>query len=285
MATRRVSITDLRMEMVARAAAGAALIVVAASFAYSFAQIKWVSDQLGTSPAWLSYAFPFIIDLPALVASALTVALHDRGFRQRAYAWSVLVTFTGLSWVCNAVHATSHSTIVSRAGGAGWAYLLVAIIAGFPPIGVVLGCHLWAFSLRNSARADLPAVRAPAMQPAPASTRTAAPAVTRSTPHTAASDDAPDVRGRTGQQEARALFDRAVAADPWTKPDAAAIGARAQVDAHAGTVRRWVQAWWAEHQADLGERAPGSDEDLTMQAATPRRGAHAARTEQAEHVA
>jgi hypothetical protein len=147
-----LTVADLRMETVARLAAGAALFVVAASFTYSFAQIKWVSDQLGVEQGWLSYLFPLIIDAPALVASALTVALHTRPIRVRQYAWTVLVLFTAASWACNAIHALTFSSIDVLAGPAG--NVLVVLIAGFPPVGVVLGVHLWAFALRHSPGAD-----------------------------------------------------------------------------------------------------------------------------------
>lgn len=185
------TLADLRMEMVARVAAGAALVVVLASFAYSFAQITWVSEWALSPQAWaLNLLLPFIIDLPALVASALTVALHDRPVRLRAYAWSVLVVFTSASWVCNAVHAVVHSQLPARAGHAWWSYLLVVVIAGFPPIGVVLGMHLWSFALRWSAAAD---ARAP-QQPA------AAPARVTPAPARPARVEAPAPRARTSER-------------------------------------------------------------------------------------
>lgn len=154
MSTRKaLTVRDLRMEDVARLAAGGALFVVAASFIYSFAQIKWVSDQLGVEAPWLSWLFPLIIDAPALVASALTVALHDRPLRVRQWAWTVLVLFTSASWACNAVHALTFSSIdVLDGGPAG--DVLVVLMAGFAPVGVVLGVHLWAFALRWSPTAD-----------------------------------------------------------------------------------------------------------------------------------
>lgn len=152
-ARKPMTVADLRMEMVAKVAAVAGLFVVFFAFAYSFFQIKWVSDQLGVDHAVLSYAFPFIIDLPSVVASALTVALHDREFRVRAYAWSILIVFTSLSWMCNAIHAVEKGKIVDTVPGPAGITLTI-LIAGIPPVGVVLGMHLWAYALRHSSGAD-----------------------------------------------------------------------------------------------------------------------------------
>jgi hypothetical protein len=238
--TRRAALTvaDMRMEMVARAAAVAALAVVAASFAYSFAQIKWVSDHLGATPAGLSYAFPLIIDLPALVASALTVALASQPFRQRAYAWTVLIVFTSLSWLCNGLHAVTHSTIGDAVAGV-WGTVLVVFIAGFPPIGIVLGVHLWAFALRHSAAADM---RAPG-KTVPARPRTQ----TTPAPARAAAQPMRAARASSSEQDrARAAFDAALEANPDERPVAAQIHRDANVSADMATTRRWVQKWWDE---------------------------------------
>lgn len=272
MARRTLDIRDLRMEMVARVAAGAALIVVLASFAYSFAAMKWVSDQLGADPEVLSYAFPFIIDLPALVASGLTVALHDRSIEVRRYAWSILVLFTSLSWVCNALHAVAHSTITATVPDP-YGTLLVIVVAGFPPLGVVLGMHLWAFALRHSAGADLRAdgthpratpartVKAPqaaqsAQMPAQPAARPAQPARAPETePARPLMAKETLVRAPSGDAErdrARAIFDRMVAADPINKPNAGAIHREAEATCNKATSRRWVTDWWAEHQESLG---------------------------------
>lgn len=163
---RALTIADMRMENVAKWAARAALAVVACAFAISFAAIKWVAEENGIEPRWLAWFFPLVIDLPSLIASALTVALHDRKFHIRLYAWSVLAVFIALSWACNAVHALS----IMAKGENGFVKLLadllniptnsafllglVLLFALIPPVGVVLGVHLWAYALRNSAAAD-----------------------------------------------------------------------------------------------------------------------------------
>ena len=268
-ARRSLTIADLRMEMVARVAAGAALLVVIASFAYSFSAMKWVSDQLGADPEALSYAFPFIIDLPALVASALTVALHDRALHVRRYAWSVLILFTTLSWVCNAIHAAAHSTI-NQTIPEPWGTIVVVLIAGFPPLGVVLGMHLWAFALRHSASADMradgkatPVQRAPQQRaPQPAQVRTAerAPAPAASAQMSAQERAYEPARGTVAplvrdalQARAREVYERMRDELPGMKPDAAAIHREIESPKNVATTRRWVQAWWEDDEAAAAE--------------------------------
>lgn len=288
---RMPTVAELRMEMVARVSAGAALVVVVASFAYSFAQIKWVADQLGGEPAWLAYAFPFIIDLPALVASALTVALHDRPMRQRAYAWTILIFFTALSWLANAVHALQHATLLETVPG-NLGIALVIALAGFPPVGVVLGMHIWAYALRHSARAEehvrtvetrtttttAPVLARPA---APARTTTAEPA--RTSAPTDARTDAPtsalgrtlDVAGipvRRQNHEAavavRAQYEQAALATPGVKPAANRLADLAGVTAeqvHPAQVRKWVACWWT---IDTG--TPDADLTITVDSSDTR---------------
>lgn len=161
-----ITIADLRMDMVARIAGGAALFILAAAFAISFFAIKWVADEMGIEPWILAWLFPLVIDLPSLIASALTVALHDRPFRVRFYAWSVLGIFILLSWACNAVHALSIvaegnnrfvvllGELTGSPSNAPWLVALVLVFAAIPPVGVVLGVHLWAYSLRHAMSAD-----------------------------------------------------------------------------------------------------------------------------------
>lgn len=273
MSTRKPpTVADLRMENVARLAAGAALFVVAASFTYSFAQVKWVSDQLGVAPDWLSWLFPLIIDAPALVASALSVALHNRPLRVRQYTWTVLAVFTAASWACNAIHALTFSAIDVLAGPAGVA--LIVLIAGFPPVGVVLGVHLWAFALRHSPGADQ---RAPlerqGARNSRANERPDGPAERRSTPVSAPTERPPATVEPPAAAPARAQTVRKPAANgtveaaarriftellPDTPPgrevDAAELRRRLVAELgddvpSAQTVRRWRGAFAAEHQA------------------------------------
>lgn len=163
---RTMTIADIRMEAVAKWSGRAALLVGLFAFAISFMQIKWVAEELGTSPRWLSWLFPMLIDLPSLVASSLTVALHNRRYRVRLYAWLVLTFFSLASWACNGVHALStlaegnnrFVVLIADLTGvdqhSGWLIALVLAFAAIPPIGIVLGVHLWAYALRHSVGAD-----------------------------------------------------------------------------------------------------------------------------------
>lgn len=262
---RTITIAEMRMEFVARLAAGGALFVVVAGFTWSFAQIKWVADQMGAQPAQLSYAFPFIIDMPALVATALTVALHDRPIRQRAYAWSILVVFTTISWVCNGVHAIEHASIYRNNPGA-WTAALSIFIAGLAPLSVVVGMHAWAFALRHSAQAESAATARPA--PARAATARATPVqpariapaqAARTVEEPARAPGAQPARTprQIAQARARELYEAAITAEPGVKPDAKAIWRTLQAelgyDGNDATPRRWVAEWFT---ADAGYTNP-----------------------------
>lgn len=200
---RALTRADMRMEMVAVIAGIGAAVVMAASFAFSYPNIAWVGGALGVNPEWLKWLFPFVIDGPSLVASALAAALHNRYFRERAYAWSVLVIFVSLSWTCNAVHAAAHSTLPQTIGAAEWFGIAVMVLcAGIAPVGVVLGPHMWAYALRKSAAADQRADGTRAERPA--RTRAAAPAdAPRAAPTPHADDPRPAPATAARAEDAR----------------------------------------------------------------------------------
>lgn len=267
---RSLTIADLRMETVAKWSGRAALAVGVFAFAISFAQIKWVAEENGIQPQWLAWLFPFLIDLPSLAASALTVALHDRPFRVRLYAWLVLGFFSAVSWICNGVHALSVmaennnsfvrliAELTASSPTNGWLIALVLAFAGIPPIGIVLGVHLWAYALRHSQGADQ-RVEAPVTTKKPATapkaadtapTETAAPPKAETAP--APAETAP-LETVDEEQLVRAEFAaRVEALKPGETLDsikASEIGAAVVKTAVAATVRRWVKALKDEHLA------------------------------------
>ncbi|MEQ7008436.1 hypothetical protein ABN028_19880 [Actinopolymorpha sp. B17G11] len=257
------SLSDLRMEMVAQVGAFGALVIVAASFIYSFWNIKWVAEQLGPAEpppgtAWLPFLFPFIIDVPALVASILIVALHGKARIHRIYAWVVLVVFITASWVCNGVHAVTYSQIIVRAEGEWWSYALVVLIAGFPPIGVVLGMHMWAYALRHSQAAEAPVPASTAKKRSRA-TKTAdvKPAVVELPKGDAETADETEVPAPRSDDQARVLARCAeiLAANPGEKPVAADIHRELGLTCNRATSRRWVQAAWDKHSAERSEES------------------------------
>lgn len=273
-----LTIADLRMEMVAKIAAAFGLIVVVASFAFSFAQLQWIAASLGVHPWWLSFLFPFIIDMPSVVASALTVALHDREFRVRAYAWSILIVFTSLSWMCNAIHAVDKADkLFAIIPSYPLALALVILISGIPPIGVVLGMHLWAYALRHSSGADqrsevtatieqqnkprtapapkpksAPAPATAANTPAPA-TRPAepAPAPARVEAPAARADD--DQAARSIEEVVREIARQMIAEDDSRKPDGTEVRRRAGLTRDdkpvPQTTRTWILDEYRQHLA------------------------------------
>lgn len=281
-ARKSVTIADLRMEMVAKIAAVLGLAVVVFAFAYSFFQIKWVSDQIGVDHAWLSYFFPFIIDLPSVVASALTVALHDREFKVRSYAWSILIVFTSLSWMCNAIHAVEKAAIPDLIPGP-WGIILTVLISGIPPFGVVLGMHLWAYALRHSAgadqRAEAPAVvKKAAANPAETTETKTKPPKPEATPE---EPEAAPLETVDEEQLVRAEFAVQVEAlEPGADLDtikASDIGKTVGTTVSAATVRRWVGKCKIDH---LAAQAADTAEPAEEPAPNPR---HAAQ-EPAEEV-
>lgn len=70
---------------------------------------------------------------------------------------------------------------------------------------------------------------------------------------------------------ARALFDRAISEDSFTKPDASWIRREGNIEKSPAAVRKWVAAWWAEHQESL---TPGGrdEQQLAADAARPASG-------------
>lgn len=266
-ARKNVTLADIRMEFVAKVASRLGIAVVSAAFIYSYANLWWLSEKLG-SPHWaLSLLFPFIIDGPSVVASALTVALHDRPFRSRLYAWSVLCVFTGLSWLCNSIHAVEKSTIGDIVPGR-WGVVLTVAFAGIPPIGVVLGMHLWAYALRMSVaadtRAEAPVVTKQTKRPPEPETKPETKPETRPLetqkppplkvvpPEAPEPDDEEDggtlapMTGAEAETAMSAEFDRLVKINPKTKPDASAMHDRLGIGTvkSKATTRRWVLDWW-----------------------------------------
>jgi hypothetical protein len=267
-----LTIADLRMEMVAKIAAAFGLIVVVASFAFSFAQLQWIAASLGVHPWALSFLFPFIIDMPSVVASALTVALHDREFRVRAYAWSILIVFTSLSWMCNAIHAVDKADkLFAIIPSYPLALALVILISGIPPIGVVLGMHLWAYALRHSSGADqrsevtatVEQQNKPRTAPAPKPKSTPATAAAASAPAPAARPAEPApvparaeapaerVDARNIEDVVREIARQMIAEDDSEKPDGAEVRRRAGLERGdkpvPQTTRGWVREEWDAH--------------------------------------
>ena len=141
---------DIRMERVALVAAWGAAVIAVAATAYSYAQVKWVSEQLDPAWPWLSWLFPVIVDVPLLVFSLLSLALHDRRERLvRAYAWAGLLLFAGLSWLCNATHGLHYARLRDLAPGA-WGTVLTLVVSALPTLGLVAGPHVAVVILRLS---------------------------------------------------------------------------------------------------------------------------------------
>jgi hypothetical protein len=136
-----------------------AVLVGVASFTLSFFAQSEVSAALGAVPARLSWLVPIIIDGGVLAGSASLWSSSTRGARQDPVAYFTIVALLALSVVVNVHHAASD-------GG-----LLGSVIAGAPPVVLLLCLELVASQARREAReafAANAAVTTTLEQPAPA---------------------------------------------------------------------------------------------------------------------
>ncbi len=99
---------------------------------------------------------------------------------------------------------------------------------------------------------------APTAAPAPAGPRPVVAPVPDARPSAVYDQESPKAL-------ARALFDAAIADDPTSKPDAARIHREVGIAKDVSTTRRWVQRWFDEHMAALGD--PAADRDDAQLAA------------------
>ena len=76
---------------------------------------------------------------------------------------------------------------------------------------------------------------------------------------------APLMRVPSDRDRARDMFEAAVRANPYIKPDAAEIHRAIDTDKSPASTRRWVQSWWDECQQSIdGEDAHNPDADLDV---------------------
>lgn len=149
----------------------AAFLVGAASFTLSFFAQSEVSAQLGAVPAHLSWLVPIVIDGGILAGSASIWSSSTRGARKDPIAYLTVVALLALSVVINVQHAAEGQEILS------------AVIAGAPPVVLLLCLELVASQARRAAREQ---VAEPANPPeehqTPLAPAAAAPALPLSTP-------------------------------------------------------------------------------------------------------
>lgn len=119
----------------------AAFTVGAASFTLSFFAQSEVASSLGAVPERLAWLVPVTIDGGILAGSASLWASSTRGSRKDPVAYLTIVALLALSVVINVRHAS----------GAG--EVLASVIAGAPPVVLLLCLELVAAQARRDARA------------------------------------------------------------------------------------------------------------------------------------
>lgn len=196
----------------------AAFIVGAASFTLSFFAQAEVATELGAVPGRLSWLVPIVVDGGILAGSAAVWSSSTRRARKDPVAYLTVAALLGLSVVVNVDHA---------ADGGG---LLGAVIAGAPPVVLLLCLELVAAQARRDARdlaedARTTSDTAPAAAPVPLvyqPSTAAAPAHVPSTsePRPAAPPPAPEPEHR------------AEAAAPQPAPDLRAAQPTTPTTAH-----------------------------------------------------
>lgn len=233
----------------------------------SFVALQWVGVESGMHN-WIAPLLPLSIDGLGIICSfgIIRSAGAKQPFKHRASEWMGLGLSLVLSMLGNGAHALGHVPpwlkIVYAVAVPGIVAYSIHVLGRYMDSGV--SAHVLADD-PDRVHFDLAQVGDPG--PAPARASKPAPRVQTSTPARAAGTPTPaqparaprPVAARTTARpdderaRARALFDEAVQADPTSKPDAAAIRRDAGVERDGATVRRWVQGWWEEVQAMLGE--------------------------------
>lgn len=237
----------------------------------SFQALTWVGTEMGL--AWAAPLIPVAVDGFAVACSVGVVRSQASGerLRERFSEWLGIYLALALSIAGNVTHALHIGTGLIPVE-------LTASVAGAIPLIVAYGIHVYGRAMVRGISAHVladdpdqlhfglvhlgdddaqgrhAAPRKPAAQPA----RETAPAA-RTTPAQPARETAPAARALDGDSlkgRARTEFDRMVSADPTTKPDAAAIHATIESPKNPATTRRWVQAWWEEHEEALGVARP-----------------------------
>src|SRR4051812_9898980 len=173
----------------------------------SFDQVRWTYVQI--VGMWWPFAVlvPLLVDGLAVFFAAIAGTVANRPFKDRAYAWSCLGFFVGVSIFCNWLHAyhfSSGRTLPEALEPYRWAVIL--LLSAIPPVGAAIGMHGRSFIDRAGIDADLPeqATRVHAQRTPPA--RTPAPAP-RATPRTVINELARTVPARPAAPAAQAVED------------------------------------------------------------------------------
>lgn len=270
---------------------GAALVLMAASVV----SLHWACNLIGLRGAWepVAWVVPLAMEtgMAAVASTATTIRKPAKPGREEpgGYYLSLWFIFSFVMLLAQASNIGHAITTVAESTDELPPVIPLNLIYGFAaafaalfPLGGTLFVHVSGFLRAHGTGArwieddaELVSIqvapgspgaapvrapqtaRAPRTTPVPAAqTRAQSPAqpVVQSPAQparTMPAQPADDEKAR-----ARAEFDRLIAADPLTKPDAARIHDAAGISKDRATSRRWVQAWWAETEAALGTGRP-----------------------------
>lgn len=292
-ASRGFTLAERRSLTFERISLYAVFFVALVAAVVSFVAMAWVGKQLGMD--WAAPLIPLAIDGFAIACSVGIVRSQASGdrLRERFSEWIGLYVALSLSIAGNVFHVLHTSTELLPT------YLKVAFAASIP-ILLAYGIHVYGRamsrgisakvladdpdkvrfdiqSLHDDARHTAAPARAqhtgarierahapqPVAQPARAQQDLGARADLEGA-RAAAADAA---RAEDDRTRMRATFDAAVHAQPTVRPDAAALHREAGAKVNTATSRRWVQAWWSEHETNLG--IAREDHQLEDEAAVP----------------
>jgi hypothetical protein len=289
-----VSAGDLSLRawhlLLRRVTFGAALILMLASVV----SLHWACNLIGLNGYWepVAWIVPLAMEtgMAAVASTATTIRKDPKPGREDqpgGYYFSLWVIFSFVMLLAQASNIGHALTTVAENDQLPPAipreiiYGFAAAFAALFPLGGTLFVHVSGFLRAHGTGArwigddaELVRIQAapgfaptqPARAPRPAQTRTQ-PA--QRAPEPARADAAQPAQDKGDEQaRMRALFDAAVLADPFTKPDAAALQREVGSTAHPATPRRWVQKWWEEHEAQLGTARPEPAQPAPLRAVT-----------------
>jgi hypothetical protein len=234
--TRRLTVGEVQIARLETWIGWTIMVCAVIAAAVSFAQIKWAASLIGI-PEIMAWGMPIIVDGIGTVMAALTLSVHNRPFRQRAYVWTCFLVFIGFSLFCNTLHAVTYVAehpiaLPGELARARW--VIVFLLAAIPPTGAAIGMHAFAFIRRHGVVSDLRASTADAR------TLTRAPARAHAQPDPAAHSG---VHGAVRRQEPRARTPApaAPAPSPHAAPAVSAAATPARGRAHNGADDKWAR--------------------------------------------
>lgn len=150
------------------------------AFILSFDALRTLAVACGVQPG-LSWMFPFIIDAPVLAFTWATWVFKTRGLGQ-AYPWAMLLVFSAVSLVGNALHA--HPVETNGLLLPDWG---ASLLMTMPPVALLATSHMIVRAASRSFDMDGPEPAAEVVETTPV----APPEVPRDTDGPVSAPDAP----------------------------------------------------------------------------------------------